>query len=251
VSRLVRLYPQAWRDRYEDEFTALLEERPPTPGDVLDTIRGALDAHLHPSEGDAVHAPWTHRLPGLFALAAGLLWSGLYLFVAFRPYPEFGWGGILSLFLFAVLFSLPGDYMASHGRQIAIGMGLFFSSVVLASVAGWNVVGWGFIVVAYVLAICGPLTLAAIRAGVGRRGRWLLLAGAVFLPLVVLLAINALRHFSGVVVITEGSPAMYFLLLPYGLAWAFLGLRMTIRGSATIVDPPPDILEAEPEVQPA
>ena len=41
MSRLVRLYPQAWRDRYEDEFIALLEERPPTPGDRLDIVRGA------------------------------------------------------------------------------------------------------------------------------------------------------------------------------------------------------------------
>ena len=160
-------------------------------------------------------------------------------------------GPILSLFLFAVLFSLPGDYMASHGRQIAIGIGLFFSSVVLASVAGWNVVGWGLIVVAYLLAICGPLTLAAIRAGVGRRGRWLLLAGAVFLPLVIVIVVNALRHFGGVVVIPEGSPAMYFTVVPYGLAWAFVGLRMTVRGSPTIVDPPPDILKSTPEVQPA
>ena len=78
MSRLVRLYPQAWRDRYGDEFAALLEERPPTAGDVLDTLRGALDAHLHPTVGASEPAPWTHRLPGLLALTAGLLLSGLY-----------------------------------------------------------------------------------------------------------------------------------------------------------------------------
>src|SRR4029079_7068859 len=33
VSALIRLYPRAWRERYEDEFLALLEARPPTIGD--------------------------------------------------------------------------------------------------------------------------------------------------------------------------------------------------------------------------
>ena len=29
MTGLVRLYPKAWRDRYEDEFVELLEARPP------------------------------------------------------------------------------------------------------------------------------------------------------------------------------------------------------------------------------
>jgi hypothetical protein len=48
MSGLVRLYPRAWRDRYEEEFLALLEARPPTSLDRLDIVRGALDARLHP-----------------------------------------------------------------------------------------------------------------------------------------------------------------------------------------------------------
>ena len=175
MSRLVRLYPQAWRERYGDEFAALLEERPPTRSDVLDTLRGALDAHLHPIVGQSEPAPWTHRLPGLMALTAGLLWSGLYLNVALRLDPAIEWGPILAFFLFAMLFSLPGDYMAAHGRQIAIGIGLFALCIVFANVAGWNVVGTGFGVVAFLIAACGPLVLAAIRAGIAPRGRWLLL----------------------------------------------------------------------------
>ena len=42
---LVRLYPRAWRHRYEDEFLALLEQQPLTYWDSLDIIRGALDSH--------------------------------------------------------------------------------------------------------------------------------------------------------------------------------------------------------------
>ncbi len=41
---LVRLYPRAWRRRYEEEFVALLEEQPLTLGVVFDVVRGALDA---------------------------------------------------------------------------------------------------------------------------------------------------------------------------------------------------------------
>jgi ClpX C4-type zinc finger protein len=42
---LVRLYPRAWRRRYGAEFQALLEQQPLGPGEVIDILRGALDAH--------------------------------------------------------------------------------------------------------------------------------------------------------------------------------------------------------------
>jgi len=48
---LIRLYPQAWRERYEAEFVALLEESPTTLLDTLDLTLGALDAHLDPQTG--------------------------------------------------------------------------------------------------------------------------------------------------------------------------------------------------------
>jgi hypothetical protein len=43
---LIRCYPAAWRERYGDEFEAILEERPLGPFDVADIILGALDARL-------------------------------------------------------------------------------------------------------------------------------------------------------------------------------------------------------------
>jgi hypothetical protein len=48
---LIRLYPRAWRERYQEEMLALLEQRPPTARDRLDILRGACDAHLR---GDLV-----------------------------------------------------------------------------------------------------------------------------------------------------------------------------------------------------
>jgi hypothetical protein len=41
---LLRLYPAAWRERYGDEFAALLEETPLSLHSVCDVLLGALDA---------------------------------------------------------------------------------------------------------------------------------------------------------------------------------------------------------------
>jgi Rieske Fe-S protein len=46
--RLLRLYPRPWRDRYEAEVRSLLRERRVRAYDLLDLLRGALDAQLHP-----------------------------------------------------------------------------------------------------------------------------------------------------------------------------------------------------------
>jgi hypothetical protein len=44
--RIVRLYPRAWRDRYETEFVELLGDRPIGFGEWIDIISGAIDARL-------------------------------------------------------------------------------------------------------------------------------------------------------------------------------------------------------------
>jgi hypothetical protein len=43
---LIQLYPRTWRERYSEEFDALLEECLHSPLDALDIFLGALDAHL-------------------------------------------------------------------------------------------------------------------------------------------------------------------------------------------------------------
>jgi hypothetical protein len=48
VRGMVRLYPRAWRERYEEEFVALLEERPASVLDVCDVAFCVLDAWLRP-----------------------------------------------------------------------------------------------------------------------------------------------------------------------------------------------------------
>lgn len=44
---LLRCYPRAWRERYEEEAIAVLEERPATLRTLFDLLLGMLDAYLH------------------------------------------------------------------------------------------------------------------------------------------------------------------------------------------------------------
>jgi hypothetical protein len=68
--RLIGLYPAAWRDRYGDEFLAVLEERSPRRLDVVDIVWSAIDAHLFPQAPEGRFRVFT-RLAGLAAIGAG------------------------------------------------------------------------------------------------------------------------------------------------------------------------------------
>ena len=79
MNSVLRLYPRAWRERYGDELTALLEERPASPLDQLDLIRGALDARLHPQVAGAAtppeqEIPMHQRQLGVVAAIGGIAW---------------------------------------------------------------------------------------------------------------------------------------------------------------------------------
>ena len=45
---LLRLYPARWRERYGEEFSAVLASQQASVGVVLDVVAGAIDAHLYP-----------------------------------------------------------------------------------------------------------------------------------------------------------------------------------------------------------
>ena len=78
MSTLLRLYPREWRERYQDELLALLEEHPPTLSDQFDLIRGAVDARLHPQVRGASapenEIPVNQRLLGALAAVGGVPW---------------------------------------------------------------------------------------------------------------------------------------------------------------------------------
>ena len=238
MTRLVRLYPVAWRDRYEAEFLRVLQERPVRLSGSLDIIVGAIDARLHPELVGAERQPLTHRIPGLLALAAGLIWIQ-WVLNAYLVGPNGEWGEGIGYALLLMFVTIPGDYLAAHGRRIAIGIGAASALAFLAQVLPWNV-GDGFLnlsagVAGYLVAYAGMITLPAIRAGIGPRVRWLLLAMTVLVPATI--AVPILGGFG--VGDKGGAAAMLVATLPYGVAWTLIGLRMTLRGSATIHDTPP------------
>lgn len=83
MSLLVRLYPQAWRDRYADEFEAMLEEMPITPAIVGDVVVAAARARAR----FALEVPISLTLAAVAGIAGGLLWA-LTFGVGFAV----GWG---------------------------------------------------------------------------------------------------------------------------------------------------------------
>ena len=94
MSRLVRLYPAAWRERYGAEFMELLATRQPGIADRIDIVRGALDAHLHPQvrHPDEVRSPALAESDGRLArrlgfgtLAGAALWVVAWILALIGP----------------------------------------------------------------------------------------------------------------------------------------------------------------------
>ncbi len=74
--RMLRLYPQAWRDRYEEEVTLVLRQSRVTGWTLLDFLLGALDARLH-----------SDLVPGrLSSMAHRIRTSEITIFCAFMLY---------------------------------------------------------------------------------------------------------------------------------------------------------------------
>jgi hypothetical protein len=74
VSPLLRLYPRRWRERYGEEFAALLAESPPGLGLIIDVLGGAIDARAR--EGGMTVKRW---VPWAALLACDLVigWMNL------------------------------------------------------------------------------------------------------------------------------------------------------------------------------
>lgn len=240
MSRLIRLYPAAWRARYGAEFNELLDHRPLTLNDRIDLVRGAIDAHLHPQLADFERQPWTHRIPGLLALTAGLLWAWSFAFLAFWADPNADWGSGFGIAFLMMLISVPGDYLFGYGRRIAMGIGVVIGGMVLGQALPWSIADGLLNVIAgataWLVVVGGLLTLAAIRTGIGITGRWLMIPGVVIAPVVISIPVILGLAASGAS--GSGFRLVFAFFVPYGIAWAFVGLRMTLRGSQTLVDPP-------------
>jgi hypothetical protein len=139
--RLVRLYPRAWRDRYCEEFMALLGERPASVGDLFDVASGAVDAWLRPQVATVRRKVVGERLRGSVLL---VLWAWAFLVAAgvgFRKMTEYE------------------DFVRAARDSVVVGVS-FYAVVVGAVLALAAVVVGG-----------SPVAFAAVRKAVedGRR----------------------------------------------------------------------------------
>lgn len=217
---LIGLYPRAWQRRYGDELAAVLEAGGLGVRDRIDLIRGAIDAHLHPSRPSMV--------PVLAAIAAGGLASAHAIALAAQPVP-LDWPGYLidalPLAILAVALLVPaviGLWLRLGDADGAIGrLGI------VVAIAGHG--AWLVALAAAALQIeYGPLT--AVAATVAMAGSAMLgvaLAGG-GAPVIGLLLVGA--GLAGV-----APPALAWPL--FAAAWTGIGFRLFLDARARLEGP--------------
>jgi hypothetical protein len=155
---LVRLYPQLWRSRYEEEFLALLEQHPISLLDCIDLFLGALDAHLHPHLGTTAMSLYERMKQMLSTLRRSLL----MIFCAYS-------GFIIAGIAFQKLTEYS-DFVEAAQTHSAVG--LSFQLVVI-----------GAIVALFAMLAGGlPIAAAVVKDALTRKryGILLLLAAPIF-----------------------------------------------------------------------
>jgi hypothetical protein len=89
---ILRLYPVAWRRRYGDELSDLIDEMPATPATTIDLLRGAATLHMRalldrvaprllPAGGSPMPTHPLQRHPTATALVAALITTPTMIFV--------------------------------------------------------------------------------------------------------------------------------------------------------------------------
>lgn len=214
--RLVRLYPRAWRDRYEAEFLAVLESRSVTRADRLDIVRGALDAWLHP------------RTPSMIPGAAALIGGGLWMLAAapIMALPiALDWPGYLFetlpidiLAVVALAVALVGAWLRLDGRADQAGrrLGSIGLGVALVGHAAWL----GLLIGAIAGIVYGaPLAVASTVAGLGTVLIGVALARADDWPMAGLVVIAPV-----VLIIPTSIVSSPVLWLAFGAVWLVIGV---------------------------
>ena len=226
MSRLVALYPRAWRARYEGEFLALLAERRQGPRDSFDIVRGAVDAHLHPDWPPAPERPARSRAQVATALAAivggigWLAWVALLL-AFFRGWdagePEIAPLGRILAFIVGTSMVAAIVGIAVKFEPVMSSTGLIASTIAAVSI-GFSAFGGG------VIQLIGLGALAVMAATISGKAipRWL----AIFWIASNVVAGVAMVAFVG----SNGKDvALLALLAPHAVAWVLVGIAIAVR----------------------
>ncbi|HEX5822990.1 MAG TPA: hypothetical protein VFY18_00900 [Candidatus Limnocylindrales bacterium] len=214
MSRLVRLYPRAWRERYLAELEDLLADRPPTVRDRLDIVRGAFDAWVHP-QLVARPADPEGGLSGaaLFASAAAVIGGGLWIATGLTMYAapvsrDLGYKEVpAAVIMMAAGMAVTALAAIITARSVAVGSrSAGIAALAMLAGAPLIAIGWPLLIVGffgYVLATAAFGLILARSPGQAFGG--LLAFAALFLP-----AFN-----------TEDERAL--ISIPFGLAWIAIG----------------------------
>jgi hypothetical protein len=232
MSRLVALYPQTWRDRYEDEFLALLSERPPNPLDRLDIVRGAVDARLHPQipgapaepEPPVARGPWPVRV-GWLTLLGGVLWIAAMVVavngrLVVEPTQTYRDGGAALPFLFVAMMLL-GAGMITLVLELPEPARAARAAAFVGSLVGlvWALAPWVF---PAGLVAFGCLVIVGFAAW--RAGRWSLLELGVLIAGVGFGWGLPVAYLSGLWEPPVPNPDLQFLVLAtLAAAWVAVG----------------------------
>jgi hypothetical protein len=225
--RLVGLYPAAWRSRYQDEFLALLEERPPTRAQVLDIAWGAIDAHLFPQAPEGRFRMFT-RIAGAAAVAAGIL---LAIGSAVGVPPDINQYTVPAIYVLIVI-----GIVGVHLRQVTVRPGLAWFGFAAM------IVPWLVGILAMLLSWAGVLPPSGGEfAWAGAFGLWIgstvfgatMLAIRVFpMPVGLAITIAAPLAMIGLALgkAEASADVLNFLsragIVLYGLGWVGAGLSM-------------------------
>jgi hypothetical protein len=188
VTALVRLYPRAWRDRYEDEFLAVLADRPPRFGDRLDILLNALDAHLDPevpetpAETRRGH-PVRVAPSAILAAIGGLLWILALASIVTGPIDADGFHAAdLGLFLILVAqVALGGAAFTLADRLYGQRRLLTGAGAVLLAGAGLFFFGWPLLPLGLYAGLLASMAVGAAVIDRGGRlvGLWLVVGSLV------------------------------------------------------------------------
>ena len=242
VRGLVRLYPAAWRDRYEEEFLALLEARPPTLGDRFDIVRGAIDARLHPQvhrpdapvpDEDGASSRVIARRLGFGAMAGAAIWLAGWVIALMGPvivdgdvtyhdgaaaFPVFWLAiGLLIAGLVGQLILLP-----STARLARVGATIAVPFLVMWAIAPWYPTE-------YLVASAGLLSLAV---GAVRAGAWSPRIGAFVVLGLTALTATIFLAFAGLIGFTQ-ELSFVFAGLTGAFIWLGIGGSL-VAGTAPV-----------------
>lgn len=233
MTTLVRLYPRAWRERYEAEFLGILEARPPSGRDRLDIVRGALDARLHPEIPGSPESPrpvtLATRAVGVTAIVAGLAWLAWAALILGDPRwltsGESRNAGLMVVTAAVVYLALAAVHAAlavlGGGGSARQEIGAISASIAVLFFVLSGLGVWWSPVFAILASIAFAMTVA------GRTiPSWLAATWAAT-------SILALGVFLGGVGDAFGSLSVLAGAIPFGLFWILLGATVAVRGIAS------------------